>query len=271
MNFAFRFSRREFPSPLLHSFPLLQKMSYRSNGYKRKRNGNNGPPAKRYRARAAPQDAPVPVQYAGTFRQSGYYGRYNQPGDQGAELKFHDLDINDAVVAQNGTIAEDSCNAIAQGVTEVQRIGRKCIIRSINWRFELSMPGAANIAAGADTVRVILYQDKQANGATATVTGILESDDFQSFNNLANKSRFHTLMDRQYSLQSWGGSNAASEEIGPIQVQDTLFKKCNIPIEFDSTTGAITEVRSNNIGVLLLGRGGVMGFASKMRLRFSDN
>ncbi len=51
------------------------------------------------------------------------------------ELKFHDLDIDDATIASNGTIAQVSCNLIAQGVTEVQRIGRKCILRSVNWRF----------------------------------------------------------------------------------------------------------------------------------------
>ncbi len=188
------------------------------------------------------------------------------------ELKFHDLDINDAVIAANGTIAEDSCNTIAQGVTEITRIGRKCTIRSINWRFKITLPvlATSNASAG-DTIRVILYLDKQANGATAAVTDLLESDDFQSFNNLANKSRFRTLMDREYNLDASGGTgDGTSNDFNAVNVSDTLFKKVNIPIEYDSTTGAITEVKSNNIGVLLLGQSGLAGFESKMRLRFSD-
>lgn len=205
----------------------------------------------------------------GFVQTSGFYGRYARNGTVGAELKFHDLDIDDAVVAANGTIAQVSCNLIAQGVTESQRIGRKCTIRNINWRYQIQLPNAQNMTSVLDTVRVILYQDKQANGATATVTGILESDDFQSFNNLANKGRFTILMDRTHAINATAGSgNGTANDVAGREQNYTFFKKCAMPIEFDSTTGAITEIRSNNIGVLLLGQQGFAAFNSKMRLRF---
>lgn len=193
-------------------------------------------------------------------------GRYADSG----ELKFHDLDINDASVAQNGTIIEDSCNTIAQGVTESQRIGRKCTIRAINWRYEFEMIPTG--PSSDEVIRLILYLDKQCNGATATITGILESDDFQSFNNLANKSRFTILMDRTVTQNLSGlGGNGTTNIFGSSTIIGSFYKKCNIPIEYDSTTGAITEVRSNNLGVLILGKtGGLTVFGSKMRLRFSD-
>ncbi len=207
----------------------------------------------------------------GFQRTAGFYGRYS--GSM-PEMKFHDLDIDDASVAANGNIAQASCNLIAQGVTESQRIGRKCTIKSINWRFRTQLlPTAVSNATGT-MLRVILYQDKQCNGATATVTGILESDDFQSFNNLANKNRFRTLMDRSYDMNATSGSGRGSTDtlaFGETNCNDTFFAKCNIPIEFDSTTGAITEIRSNNIGVLLVTPDGtLLSFTSKMRLRFSD-
>ncbi len=194
------------------------------------------------------------------------------PMSVGGELKFHDLDIDDAVVAVNGTIAQDSCNIIAGGTTESTRIGRKSVIRKIGWRYEIVLPNAQNMTSVLDTIRVILYWDKQANGATATVTGILESDDFQSFNNLSNKNRFVILMDRTHELNAQaGGGNGTANDIAGIQKNFNFFKTCEIPIEFDSTTGALTEQRSNNIGVLLLGKQGFLGFFSKMRLRFTDN
>ncbi len=205
----------------------------------------------------------------GYLQTSGFYGRYARNGSVGAELKFHDLDIDDAVVAINGNIAQASCNLIAQGVTESQRIGRKCTIRNINWRYEIVLPNAQNMTSVLDTIRVILYVDKQANGAAATVTGILESDDFQSFNNLANKGRFTVLMDRTHAINATAGAgNGTANDVAGRQANYTFFKACNLPIEFDSTTGAITEIRSNNIGVLLLGKQGFAGFNSKMRLRF---
>ncbi len=233
------------------------------------------PFARRTRARYAPRRRPA--RFAGYYRKSGYYGRFGpgRRGDKGPELKFHDLDIDDAVVAAAGSIAEDSCVTIAQDTTESTRVGRKCTIRSINWRFAVSLPAtAAAGTGGTDEVRVILYLDKQCNGATAAVTDVLESADFQSFNNLANKSRFRVLMDRAYVMKPPAAAgDGTTNDFNADLMTDAFFKKVAIPIEYDNTatTGAITTVRSNNIGVITISRGGLAGFESKMRLRFSDS
>ena len=197
----------------------------------------------------------------------GYYSKFTN----GGELKFHDLDINDATIAANGTIAQASVNIIAQGVTEVQRVGRKCTIRNINWRFNIRLPEGTASSTTSDTVRVMVYHDKQTNGAAAAVTDILETDDYQSFNNLSNKSRFRTLMDRTYDLNTDLSGDGTTVDSPRFNINDSFFKKCNISIEYDSTTGAITEQRSNNIGVLLLSKNGLCTFDSKMRVRYSDN
>ena len=240
-------------------------MAFRKRVYAKKR---FTPYGKRQRARQIPRGG------AGYLRRAGYYGRFRgrRATANPPELKFHDLDIDDAVVAGGGTIAQASCNLIAQGVTESQRIGRKCSIRSINWRFNVDLPIIAlGTGSANEQVRVILYLDKQCNGAAAAVTDIVESANYQTFNNLANKSRFRTLMDRVYVLNPQAGAgDGTTNDFSEFSIADTFFKKCNIPIEFDATTGAITEIRSNNIGVLLLGKSGVAQFESKMRLRFED-
>ncbi len=209
---------------------------------------------------------------AGADRVGGFYGRFS---GRGAELKFHDTDIDDAIVAAGGNIAADSVCKIPQGVTEKTRVGRKCTIKSIQWRYRMTLPenDAVGTPGSSDDLRVILYLDKQCNGATATVTGILESDNPHSFMNLAESGRFSILYDKVYSLNFMGGM--ASDGAGVVsQVRTSKevqwSKKCNIPLEFSATTGAISEIRSNNIGLLLIGQTGVVGFDSKMRLRFSD-
>jgi len=187
------------------------------------------------------------------------------------ELKFHDLDIDDTTVVNN--IAQDSCNLIPQGITEKTRIGRKCCIKSIGWRFRWDLKVTSTPAETSDTMRVILYLDKQANGTAPAVTDILESSSYLSFNNLSNKNRFRTLMDRTYVLNSKSGAfDGTNDQFGEDHVVDTFFKRCQIPIEFDDSfaDGRLTTIRSNNIGVLLLSRDSVGGFKSKMRLRFSD-
>ncbi len=186
------------------------------------------------------------------------------------EKKFHDVDLDDTVIASGGAITA-SINLIPQGVTEITRVGRKATIRNINWRFKVTLPSSTTSGATSDVARVMMYLDKQANGAAATVTDILETADFQSFNNLANKSRFRILFDHNYDLVApSGGGDGTTEDYGEFTVTDTMFRKVNIPIEFDSTAGAITEIRSNNIGVLLITAGGFGGFSSKIRLRYTD-
>ncbi len=205
----------------------------------------------------------------GIDRTGGFFGRFAK----GGELKFHDVDLDDALIDSGGTITP-SIALIPQGVTEITRVGRRCTIRSINWRFHLIGATDANTAGPPpEVVRILMYIDKQANGATAAVTDILESADFQSFNNLANKSRFRTLMDRTYAMNYLASTGAdATAEWKLEDIEDSFFKKVNLPMEFDSTTGAITEIKSNNIGVLLISRDGTnVGFGSKIRLRFSDN
>lgn len=217
----------------------------------------------------------------GITRRAGYWGRFGPRrgryanGRGAVELKFHDLDIDDAVITAGGVIVEDSVVGIAQGVTESERIGRKCTVRQIGWKFNITLAtvDAQATPAAADIIRVILYLDKQCNGAAAAVTDILESADYQSFNNLSNKSRFRTLMDRTYNMnyQTLASDNAGVVSSSNKNISDSYYKKCNIPIEFSATTGAITEIRSNNIGVLVVGSNGIGGFFSKMRIRFSDS
>ncbi len=192
------------------------------------------------------------------------------------ELKFHDLDIDDAVVAVNGTIAEDSCVTIAEGNGEQERVGRRVTITKIQWKYDLILASTAVAANTSDSVRVILYQDRQCNGATATALNILKTDDFQSFNNLSNSKRFTILYTRTHQLSCPSGSGRGSTDtlsFGENSLNVSMNKSCNIPIEYDSsvTTGAIASVRSNNIGVLLMGKSGLCNFSSKMRLRFTDN
>ncbi len=225
--------------------------------------------AERMRKRRPPIIGPVVkrARRAGRFR-----GRRANRRTEG-ELKFHDVDIDDSVIAQGANIAQVSCNLIAQGVTESQRIGRKCTIKKIAWRFTIVLPTTAVAASGNDTARVILYQDRQTNGATATTATILQSNDYQAFRNLLDVSRYIILMDRTYAPNSTAGSGRGSTDTlsyAGIRIEDSFYKNCNIPLEFSGINGVIAEIRTNNIGVLLLSAQGDAGFFSKMRLRFSD-
>ncbi len=207
---------------------------------------------------------------AGRDRVGGYYGRF---AGSNAELKFLDTTVDDAIIAAGGVVT-DSVNLVPQGVTESQRVGRKCTLRQIFWRGNVTIPlNELEGGPGAgDRVRLIMYVDKQANGATATQAGILESTNYDAYRNLANSGRFVILMDRMITLNYLTCTHFAVNSFSHAKVnrQFSFFKRCAIPLEFDNTTGAITEIRSNNVGILIMCENGDAGITSQVRVRFSD-
>ncbi len=208
----------------------------------------------------------------GVDRTGGFYGRYS--GRHG-EMKFLDVDLDDAVVAAGGVITP-TINIIPQNNTESGRIGRKCTLKSIYWSGDITLPEVSGAGSPGpfDNLRIILYQDKQCNGATSTALGILETVTVHAFRNLANSGRFQILMDRLIVMNylTMGLNSADGVDHAAVKKNFAFYKKCNIPLEFDNsaTTGVLTTIRSNNVGVLLVCENGIVGFSSKFRLRFSD-
>ncbi len=187
------------------------------------------------------------------------------------ELKFFDVDVDDASIAQNGTIVADTICTILQNVTESGRIGRKAVVKRINWRYNIQLSGTTGAAAqGSEVVRVIMYLDRQCNGAAATVTAILEDGNYQSYNQLVNKDRFTILHDKLFYVNGTSGAgDGTSNDFPGYHVGGEFYHKCDIPLEWNAATGALTEMRSNNIGVMLLAKtGSICVFDSKVRLRF---
>ncbi len=205
----------------------------------------------------------MPSVVAGVTRQSGFYGRFGK----GGELKFFDTLLGATAFATAGVVFSPSLNLIPQGITESTRVGRKCTIKKINMMGFLLLNSGT--AVTSETYRVMLVVDKQANGAAATVLDVLQTADEKSFNNLANTSRFQVL-------KNWYGSMNKTADIGTninSRIQTFKFnKKCEIPIEFDATSGAITTIKSNNIFLIGLSSvGTTLSLSHNTRVRFSDN
>ncbi len=219
----------------------------------------------------------------GYDRPIGNYGRYTKAVGNAGELRFHQVRVANIVVNNlNGTIVNaGTLCVIPQGTGQEETLGRKVVLKAVNIRYSLINPAVA--AAGAthasDAVRMIVYHDKQCNGTTATLVDILQApvatgtpiatESYRYFNNLTNTGRFKTLVDRTVVLNkktlALNGALASSNE---EQVDGSIYKKVNIPIEYSGATGAITEIKSNNIGILLISEHGLGTFEAQVRLRF---
>ena len=205
----------------------------------------------------------------GRDRVSGYYGRYNAVA---GEKKFFDGTITKNSIAQTGAM-EDSLVEIAQGTTEKTRIGRLVRVHSLHVRGQFELDSTATSGNASDRVRILFYVDKQCNGAAAAVTDILEAATIDHFRNLANSRRFYILLDKTINLNQTGAAYTGAA-VTTLQLEkgfkyDKVFKK-PLAIEYDSTAGAITEIRSNNIGCLLLTSNGLADFTCNYRVRFTD-
>ncbi len=223
----------------------------------------------------------------------GMFGRFRaRRGGRRPEKKFMDLVLSDSAFSTTGSslvstssqtpiTSTNSIVGIVQGTGENQRIGRKCTITNIHVRFSFEKSDilAADLSAAKnshDTVRVIIWWDKQCNGTAPAASDILDTDLYNSFRNMANIQRFTILYDSLFSFNagSIGAGNGTANDSQNIH-RDLIKKvnlKCFIPIEFDSTTGAITEIRSNNIGIYTWAKFAARSNlkASTCRIRFID-
>lgn len=204
---------------------------------------------------------------AGFQRTGGYYGRF---AGKGAELKFFDTALTFSLDTTGEVPATGQLVLILQGTTESQRIGRKCVIKSVQIKAHMVYgPGAG--ATAATTGFLYLVLDKQTNGAAAAVTDVLTSNNLAvALTNVANSERFVIMKKWTWQFNPPAGATTAYNNV----VNDMEFyKKCNIPIEYSSTTGAITEIRSNNLFFLsgAIGSDDLVDVTGTVRVRFSDS
>ncbi len=205
----------------------------------------------------------------GFDRVGGNWARYQQ----GGELKWFDINLDVAALTAAAQFipADGNLLIITQGVGESQRVGRKLFIKKVQIKYNLDLFAGIS-QANHENVRVIIYKDKQTNGAIATATTILQTDNYQSFRNLENSGRYVVLMDKTHSLNhtAAGGNGTAIETCTRTQ-NYSFYKECNIPIEYNAATGDIAEIRSMNLGIMVLcATGGVVKFEGIARFRFSD-
>jgi len=137
------------------------------------------------------------------------------------ELKHKDTSTSsDPTVAGTLTLLND----IAQGLTESTRVGDEIYATSIQFRVIMTAGSSATVTTSANSTRIIVFWDQQANAAAPTVTDLLDTtagsaiiapynDDYQK--------RFKVIYDRTFSINSQYvySRNWTAKLPGPITIQ----------------------------------------------------
>lgn len=191
-----------------------------------------------------------------------------------SEIKNFDVTLATTAITTAGIIVDSTLNLVRLGTDDNNRVGRKISIISIHLRGSLHMPSQTVLSSMNALYRVILYLDTQCNGATAAVADILATADEKSFLNLDNTDRFIILKDWFFKL----GTETNTVLAGPVYASTlmqkvlTFNKKCDFSIKFDADAGAITDITSNNIGIMAIASTANNAFLDMTsRIRFSDN
>lgn len=204
----------------------------------------------------------------GYQRTSGFYGRFKGPQK---ELKFFDTTLSFNVDATGEVPATGQLTLIPQGDTESSRDGRQAFIRSIQIRASANMVPAA-AATAATNACIMLVLDTQTNGAAAAVTDVMTTNNISGTGliNMANSQRFKILKRWDLVFNSPAGATTAYNNVAK---HIEFYKKVAFPMNFNGTTGAITEIRDNNL-FLLAGTDGssddTVVVSGTARVRFYD-
>lgn len=176
------------------------------------------------------------------------------------ELKFWDLVKPSSVVNQTWTEIWTSVNLVQQGANADQRIGRNIWIKGLNIKGDVKAvsDSLSGVLSSDQYVRVAIVLDTQCNGASPASTDIWESTDIagtavpecDQWRNLEKSSRFRILYDKVMQMNQFVCAGASGNTLtGAKTMRFKVNKKMNLKIEFDSSTGFIGDLSSNNISV----------------------
>jgi len=194
------------------------------------------------------------------------------------EKKYLDTTVGSTGISVTGSLVGNGFTVVPLGTGDKERIGNKISVCNFDLKFTFSLDDQTDDTTETvrGNVRAILYVDKQTNGSNAAVTDILTTAAIYSFRNMDTVDRFKILMDRTYNLAP---QNAIATAAGDkhIDVGNFGWKKKSVtfknllPVYYGGSTGAITEQKSNGIGMILISDLATINYTLNARLKYYDN
>lgn len=203
-----------------------------------------------------------------TQQTTNSYSRAHARPTSGLEVKNIDLRIvNNSVLGDEHTVViprggfiVPTLVGIAEGTNASARLGRKATALSWHLRGRMRNEDDQDVA-----FRFIVYLDKQPCGAAATPADILhiwpQADhvEITGMRELNNTGRFVILADKTKVVKAIPPTAVFNSSTGSVVSQDykneVVFKmdgKTKTTVHYGGTTADIANIRTNNIGVLIV-------------------
>ena len=209
------------------------------------------------------------------------FGRNSGPGRSGFKANFFRLqrayknemgyvDVANTSYALDTTGTVTLLNVVAQGAGVSQRVGKKILLRSLQFRGNMQN---GNTAAANDVAFMIVY-DKRPTGALPTITDILALATPTSMNNDANGGRF-SILKRWDEILIGNIAAAANYTEAAVKGCDWYLDLKNRQTVYKAAaTGAIGDIEEGALYLVTIG-GQAAGTAAAalfgaFRMRFID-
>lgn len=192
------------------------------------------------------------------------------------EKKFFDT----VVAGQTISSAAGNFNPFflpALGTEYNQRIGRKCVAKSMYIRGRIQIATTAPIitaAVGTQQNRFIVFMDMQPNGVVPALTDLLTTADPSSQLNPNNRDRFRVIKDKYYSFDPFVYNSATGTGALNRTIYDMkIYKKLNCEVIFNqNTTSTINAIATCAIYYFFLGSiNNASEFTINTRVRYDDS
>lgn len=190
-----------------------------------------------------------------------------RPG-RGQDTGYVDLASGTFNCSTTGTIS--LINTVAQGASVNQRIGKKIMMKSVQFRGRLQ---SGNTTTVADAAALLVY-DKRPTGALPAITDILVTANSASFNNDVNADRFRIIRRWDWTLTG-NDATAGQQTSSSCHSFDEFVSLKGLPQVFNAAgTGAIGDISEGALYLVTVGDLAAGTAAPKLtaaaRFRFID-
>lgn len=171
------------------------------------------------------------------------------------ELKYFDINIPATNVVNTGVLF-NPCPLIVQGNTQVTRVGDQITPTSFQFKLDLNSVATTTVA---NTIRIILFWDRQANGVVATLSdalnfGLLDNTVVTNLvycpRNYLCIDKYHVIYDKTFILNPQTGVAAAYL---PVRKHVQHVQRLSRTVKYVTDTGTITDMASNNFYMAVIG------------------
>lgn len=176
------------------------------------------------------------------------------------ELKHSNTSLTNTAISNTGPFSAtfmDDILQIIQGNTPTSRIANQIQTTSLQIRGQIRTISTSLLPS---TCRMMVYWDKQSNGAVNSVSQLLHSGSTYAVwapRNYANIDRFDVLWDKTIKLEPFHATDTT--HVLPTAYNFNKVIKTSRIVKYQANGGAITDLAGNRLVVVFFNDGDVAG------------